>query len=580
MSKLVYVCLNRSRQSSFVKQGLEVISKRLMPDNITALPPKVLDSEGIIVGIFNPTESITIKDCSVCLGNIIGAEEWHSPMRGRPDGTYALFRGNSDYIEVLTDAVASRTVWYFMSDDIFVAATSQRAIVSLLRSFEFNKEVIPWVLSTGTLGPVHAWDHRIKRLGGDSSIELDRKSWTLTTRTNSVNFSPLKTTEQEHEKLLRQALQETIKSIRLDYSKWALALSGGFDSRGILCLLEDPVGLRAITWGLRSSLYEELNDAYIAKDLARSFNLQHDYYETDIGSEPIADIFNRFLVCGEGRVDHISGYMDGFKIWKTLFESGIHGIIRADEGFGWGPVSSHSDVRFCVEIPLWSDFSNLKNLEEFCFTKQEMPDELAQREGESLEGWRDRLYHQFRIPVVLAALSDLKLPYVEIINPLLSRRIIYEVRRMPDDLRTDKNLYKSIVRSFSPNISFAKYPAIESPGNILKSKRVVEFLKEELSSAYVDSILSREFINYVLSRVTIIDGQQNARKRETLKDRVKSHLPKGIKNKIRHAVSKPKMDFNVLAFRAYMICRMSKMLSEDVESLRQVSIAAGDPRST
>jgi hypothetical protein len=272
--------------------------------------------------------------------------------------------------------------------------------------------------------------------------------------------------------------------------------------------------------------------------------------------------------------------MDGFKIWKTLFESGIHGIIRADEGFGWGPVSSHSDVRFCVEIPLWSDFSNLKNLEEFCFTKQEMPDELAQREGESLEGWRDRLYHQFRIPVVLAALSDLKLPYVEIINPLLSRRIIYEVRRMPDDLRTDKNLYKSIVRSFSPNISFAKYPAIESPGNILKSKRVVEFLKEELSSAYVDSILSREFINYVLSRVTIIDGQQNARKRETLKDRVKSHLPKGIKNKIRHAVSKPKMDFNVLAFRAYMICRMSKMLSEDVESLRQVSIAAGDPRST
>jgi len=547
---------------------LESISKRISPDNITALPTKIFDAAGIIIGIFNPVDSIAIKNCSVCLGNMIGAEEWHSPTQGYPDGTYALFRGNSDYIEVLTDAVASRTVWYFISDDIFIASTSQRAIVCLLGSFEFNKEVIPWVLSTGTLGPVHGWDNRIKRLRGDSSIKLDRKSWILTTKTNDVNFSPLKNTDEEHGELLRHVLKETIKSIRLDYSKWALPLSGGFDSRGILCLLEDTVGLRAVTWGLGSSLYEKMNDAYIAKDLARALNLRHDYYETDISSEPITDIFNRFLVCGEGRVDHISGYMDGFKIWKTLFDSGIRGIIRGDEGFGWVPVSSQLDVRFSLGIPLWSDFPNLNTLDEFCLTKQEMPDDFLQREGESLEAWRDRLYHQFRIPVVLAALSDLKLPYIEIINPLLSRAIIYAVRTLPDHLRTDKHLYKSIVRSLSFDSRFAKYPAIESPYNILRSKQVVEFLKEELSSAYVDSTLSREFINYVLNGMTI-DEHQNGRRRRKLAATVKSHVPTWIKNKIRHTVAKPKMDFNVLAFRAYMISRMNKILSDDVETLGQ-----------
>ncbi len=567
MSKIIYVCLNNYKYGSSLKKDLELISNEIMPDNITASQPKIIDNEGIIFGIFNPNDSILMKNNSVCLGSIFGkSTKWWEPMQEYPDGSYALFRGNRNFVEVVSDVVASRTIWYFKNDDIFITSTSQRAIIFLLRSFNFNEVVIPWMLCNGNLGPSNSWDSRFKCLPGDSSLILDRQSWKLTKKVNRVSFSTLDKSNQEYDKLLSQALKDTFEYINLDYSKWVLPLSGGFDSRGILCMLKDTDRLKTITWGLRSSLSKKDNDAFIAKSLANFFNLRHKYYETDLSDEPIESIFDRFLVCGEGRIDHISGYMDGFKIWKTLFENKIYGIIRGDEGFGWVPVSSPLDVRRTIAISLWADFSNLKSLKEFCFTEQKMPSNLHQEEGETLAMWRDRLYHQFRIPIVLAALNDLKLNYVEIINPLLSRRIIYQVRGLPDHLRTNKNMYRKIIRSISPKIDIAKYPALESRKDIFKSKRVIELLKEELSSNYVDSILPKEFINYIFDHLEIFE-ETNRRKNRSLLNTIKNKMPQRLKNILLNTILGQSIDFNSVAFRAYIICRMNKMLTKDAKSL-------------
>jgi hypothetical protein len=567
MSKVIYICLNDCKWNSTSKPDFDIISNKIMPDNITALPPKIVYDQGIIFGIFNPSASLLIKGSSICLGSIFGqAHEWWKPLQEYPDGSFALFRGNSRYVEILSDVVASRTVWYFKNDAIFIASTSQRAIILFLKSFQFNEAVIPWVLSAGNLGPEHAWDSRIKRLGGDSSIILDRLYWTLTTKVNEHSFSPSKALDQEHDYLLRRVLKDTFNLIELDYSKWVLPLSGGFDSRGILCLLKEIDALKTITWGLNSSLLKKTNDAYIARSLANFFNLQHEYYEIDISNEPIERIFNRFFICGEGRVDHISGYMDGFEIWRTLFARGVHGIIRGDEAFGWLPVSSPLDVRRGLGISLWSDFPNLRKLEEFGITEQKLPSDFDRKQDESLELWRDRLYHQFRIPIILAALNDLKLSYVEIMNPLLSRRIIHQVRTLPDHLRTDKNLYKRIVRSLGPNIGFAKYQAIETSENILRTRKFIDFFREELNSYYVESIFPSKFIHYIFNNIDNFnkDDRNEAR---TIKYIIKPYVPAWIRNKARNTFMKLRMDFNVLAFRVYMICRMKKMLAEDADEL-------------
>jgi len=171
----------------------------------------------------------------------------------------------------------------------------------------------------------------------------------------------------------------------------------------------------------------------------------------------------------------------------------------------------------------------------------------------------------------MAALNDLKLPYVEIMNPLLSRRIIYQVRRVPDHLRTYKRLYKMIVRSLSPKVDFAKYPAIHSSQDILRSRRVVELLEAELSSAYAGSILPVEFSDYVLDRLEVIDETnrkiRNFRARRTIRAAVKQYLPIWRRNEVRNSAVQQEIDFNVVAFRAYTISRMNKMLAEDAESL-------------
>jgi hypothetical protein len=173
------------------------------------------------------------------------------------------------------------------------------------------------------------------------------------------------------------------------------------------------------------------------------------------------------------------------------------------------------------------------------------------------------LYQQFRIPVVLAALTDLKAPYVELINPLLTKRIIDQVRKLPDHLRTDKMLFKNIILTISPKIRFAKNVAIAPPEDILKSKQVLTLLRDELSSSHVNSFLPKEFINSVLRKIATIDDSRNTRRYTKY---IKSHMPKWLKSKIR-TVAKPEKQSIVLSFRVYMISQMKKIIREDILNL-------------
>jgi hypothetical protein len=210
-----------------------------------------------------------------------GDTSWADPLTERPDGTYALFRSNSTIVEVLSDAVASRTIWYFLDDEMLIASTSQRAIVLLLASFRFNDKVIPWMLSTGTLGPGHSWDSRLKCIPADSSIVLDRSSWILRSDISNCEFIAVNRSDDEHRKLFEQSLHTTFASLDLDYSKWILPLSGGYDSRFILYMLKDHANLRTITWGLKSALGEQ-GRTHIARSLAGLLGVKHDYHETGV----------------------------------------------------------------------------------------------------------------------------------------------------------------------------------------------------------------------------------------------------------------------------------------------------------
>jgi len=108
---------------------------------------------GMVVGISGPADFVALRGTNLAAGYLVDRRSTGRTRQPRPNGAYALVRGDANVVEVVTDSLASRTIWYAQTDDLFVASTSQRAIVALLGRFEFNTEVIPWMLSSGTLGP-------------------------------------------------------------------------------------------------------------------------------------------------------------------------------------------------------------------------------------------------------------------------------------------------------------------------------------------------------------------------------------------------------------------------------------------
>ena len=570
MAKCIYVCSRRTLPPS-TETLLYAICSTLTPDNISPPPPRIVLNDSVAYGIMNFNKTVVEDGTSLLMGRVFNEHKgWSKPFSKFPDGSYALFRNSEEYCEIVSDAVASRTIWYYHDENVFIASTSQRAIVMFVGNFEFNERVIPWMLSTGSLGPGLSWDKRIKPVPVDSSFILKKDDWTVSARSNPVVFKVVERSNEQHKKLLEQSLKETFSCLNPDYSHWVLPLSGGYDSRGILCLLSEITGtrnLRTITWGLESSKNIKGNDAYVAKELANALHVNHKYYHTDISDEPIHTIVNRFVMSGEGRIDHLAGYMDGFRIWKTLFEDGIEGIIRGDEGFGWGQVSSEADVRSSIGCNLCVDISNLQNYRKYGFATQKMPEHLNRIDGETLATWRDRLYHEYRLPTILSALSDLKLAYVEQITPLLSRTIIQRVRELPDHLRTEKALFKKIIIAKSPKIGFATSEAIASRIRILKQKELIEFLKNELSSSSAKKLFSTEFLDFILMGAKSEGVQKSKASSSSLRLSIKRHMPSLLKASLKR-VSPKKLDHNTLAFRVFLVSKMHHVLTESAHATR------------
>ena len=571
MSKSIYIC-SRKPFSASVNYKLLEICKRLAPDNITPHDPRIVVSGDIAYGIMNPNNTLLESGKTLLMGQIFDKDEnWNFPLHDYPDGSYALFRDGKEHCEIVSDPSASRTIWYYKDENLFIASTSQRAIVMFLGSFEFDERVIPWMLSTGTLGPIFSWDKRIKRVPADSSVILNKNTWTISSKSKPIEFNLVKRSDEQHEKHLKESLTNTFSRLNIDYSKWLLQLSGGIDSRGILCLLRDNStniqDLRTITWGLESALNVKGNDAYVAKKVAGSLNVPHKYYHTDLSGEPINTIINRFILLGEGRIDHLAAYMDGFKIWKTLFEDGIQGTIRGDEGFGYHEgYPSLFFVRKLLNCRLCSDFSNLKDYRKYGFPIQELPQNLNKRKGETLELWRDRLFHEYRLPNMLAALSDLKFSYLEQINPYLSRHILQQVRQLPDHLRTEKALFKKIVVTLSPEVEYATSEADASDMDLLKMKQIVNLIKQELTSNEAKVLFPNKFLDFVLSRIKTNHQLTPVKSKSfSIKSSIRRISPLFIKKVIRKVVL-PKVDSNVLAFRIFLIINMNKILNADCKN--------------
>jgi hypothetical protein len=252
-------------------------------------------------------------------------------------------------------------------------------------------------------------------------------------------------------------------------------------------------------------------------------------------------------------------------LWKTLFDEGTDGIIRGDEAFGSILVRSPLAVRYTSSLTPLSDFFTPAEVATFDLPEQPIPLELERGRDETLATWRDRLYQDFRIPAMLAGLTDLKAAYVEVANPLLARPVLNCVRELPDGLRTEKRLWREIVHSQLPDVPFAHEVAVLSLEDFVTDREVLSLMLEEMHGKDAADVFAPSLRSKVCAAIhAALRANRAPRRRSRLKPRLARAIPEGIRAAARSWLTvRPTLNPLVFAFRSFLASRMNGLLKLD-----------------
>jgi hypothetical protein len=152
MAKIVYACVRDIADAANIKKRIESIIHKLVPDNIPAAKCKVVTNGKIIYGISTYTGILAESSDSVCMGMVQSSQgNWWKPMTEHPDGNYGIFRADEEYVEAITDFACTRAIWYYKDDRVFIAGTSQRAVLNVAGKFELDRRNIHGCFPVGRL---------------------------------------------------------------------------------------------------------------------------------------------------------------------------------------------------------------------------------------------------------------------------------------------------------------------------------------------------------------------------------------------------------------------------------------------
>ena len=478
---LVAVVSGGTEAAKSLRPMFTSVGPLLGPADLDRRPDVFRADREVLVAALACNPLTLLHGASVCTGALSDPDAaWWKPGTEAPEGSYALFRIGADTVECLTDFAASRSIWYYADADVFLASTSQRAIVALLGSFELNEAVVTWMLSAGNIGPHGAWDRRLRLVPPDARLVLDRRSFRVSL-CSSDPASPAKSARRPPGKDLFAELVHILRDMKLNRAQWALALSGGVDSRALLAALPGR-GWTTVSWGTTASLTDPGSDLAVAQALAKRACSRHRRCSLDIADD-VAALFDKFVRYSEGRSDHLAGYVDSFRMWHELVAAGVDGVIRGDELMGSNPTVTDVQCWYNMGLATFDSYAASAVTRSLVRAyPQTRPESLNRRPGESTVAWRHRLRAAHELPVVMAALNHVRSRYVEMANPLLARRLVAAARQWPDDLLDGRVLFKSMVNTLYPDMPFARTSSVMSRSAMHAHAGMRAFLMESACS--------------------------------------------------------------------------------------------------
>lgn len=416
------------------------------------------------------------------------------------DGSFALFRSGPEKVEIITDSAGSRSVWIFKSKDLFIASTSQRAMVYLLGDFQCNPYILPWMISTGSLGIGNSWDTRLSALPPRSHCILNRSSWHLIVDCIEPDFRASFLRGEDALRAMRFEIESLSRDLSFMPQSTSLSLSGGRDSRALLDTASKAGLIRADTWFSQPQAGAADSDYQVARSAAEQYGLIHVLHHLDISRSSPAELLRRFILLGEGRTDNVAGYVDGFRAWEKIAHDGIALMLRGDEFFGRPEVSSCDDVLRI--FPAISDFDNLLPIAPCLQARhQALPLAVQQREGETLAAWRDRIDVSYARPVMLSPLHDLKSVFTEVLNPFQAIRFMELSQNLADEERTNKTCFKRWISLELAHAPFATVKATLQRRDIASHAPIKKFLLDRLSEGREQSNIPSHVHDYIFANV-------------------------------------------------------------------------------
>ena len=570
MSDLIVAAWPPGRDAPYTVEALGHAALALAPPGLKPYPPLLKSADGFALAVANPVQGgVRVESSGVCLGAVIGdSSGWASVGAPAPDGTYAMCRFGEHQVELLSDTLATRTIWYVHTPDLFLASTSQRAIVRLLGDFKPNEEAVAWMITSGTTGVDCSWDVRLKRLPADSRLTLERATGRLRVVETPVVFEPAPGGPREHVQRLREAIEWSCSHMAIDPTRWLLPLSGGSDSRVILAFMaKHGIAPRTITWTTRASLRQPLSDAQVAVLLARRFGVAHEFRYLDFAAEAPREVLGRFVAAAEGRVAHFAGYVDGMNLWRELFEAGVQGVVRGDESCGVRRrAASEEGARRACEQAVVADYPESHLIRRLGLAEQLWPERLRLQGDEGFESYRDRMEQQVYEAAILAPLNAAKCRYVEVVNPLQTKRVITVVRALPDELRMYGRAFLDVVGSQTRPIPYARFSSVPAESAYLHHPAYVVEMVREVSSHAAGRVLPEAGVEELLAAAAChAEGAPPIGKRALRL--MKAALPARLAHRLkgRYEGPEPLPVLRVL-FRTYVASRALAMFESEAAS--------------
>ena len=568
MSKFVFIQFNKKQ----VKNLIQKVEKTLLNIAPSGIEPRIqindFNTPGKkVYGLLNHFKRLTNYK-SITIGQIF--EESINSVK-LPDGSYNKIEFNIENIIFYCDRLESKTIWYYLDEEKIIVSNSQRAIVSLKESFHINIKSISWFLSSGTIGYLNSWDKDIKKVTNSKKYIFNTENWHLdivsaTYQIKSFHFKNIKKFDEIYYNYTKENIEKFLEKNKKE--KFILPISGGNDSRLLFYVihgLNKSSDIDLINWGENKN-YKVFDDKSAAIQLSKFYNkkLLNEYLPSNILD--IDSFFNQYVKTSECRIDHFNAYSDHFKIFKNLFHENYNFLIRGDIPFTEGIDLNDRMARAHIGILKFNDYDNYNRYSFDSLVDLQERDELniSRKPGETIIEWRDRLYINYRIPIVISAFNDIINGYIENFSPMMTYSHFELYQNLKNKQKGNKShivrLSKKLDKS---NIPFNAIPSIPGQSELLMSPENIDYILNylnELQSIHFKSQLIKEII------VNLQNVNIDNKNKISYKDRIRFYLsestPPIFKASIKARIKRNLFPLT-LAYRVILIDKAIKCYQSD-----------------